>query len=217
MGCSPKPRIVPGQVFIVTGGLGVVPLPLIDVIAITERSALAHLAQADSLLLVRRDELERDLAVAQKEHEKLQARSNTPTLMNPNWQAKYSRGEINLDTYLQGDPEVRGTLIDSRRSSNRITRLLEQIQELSVADLVFSLPLPAYVDSARTNADGRFVVKIPANVPCVLVARGDRRTFDTTEHYRWFIRIPSTLDSAQVVMLNNDNFVGERSVASLLR
>jgi hypothetical protein len=84
----------------------------------------------------------------------------------------------------------------------------------------YFLDMPAGITSAKTNADGLFMMTIPRQGRFALAAHASRQVMDATEQYYWLVW--TSLDGAATkrVMLSNDNLttaVARESVITLPR
>ena len=73
--------------------------------------------------------------------------------------------------------------------------------------------LPAAVETAKTDADGRFQLSIPDEGDYVLVATASRVILDITERYYWMVKLDSR---ASKVALSNDNLTTSGGSESII-
>lgn len=69
----------------------------------------------------------------------------------------------------------------------------------------FLAALPAPTSSAKTDADGRCRLILPANEHWVLAANGSRQLLNTREEYVWIVDLPETQGAQVTLSLSNDN------------
>jgi hypothetical protein len=73
----------------------------------------------------------------------------------------------------------------------------------------FFAALPASVTTAKTDADGKFQLRLPSSGEFVLAARATRRVGEDFEVYFWLIGV--NVNGAATVILSNDNTTDEGS------
>lgn len=66
----------------------------------------------------------------------------------------------------------------------------------------------------KTDADGKFSVRVPRG-DMVIVARGERMVFGTSEKYHWAVKLNS-IDLKKHVYLSNDNLIETRCSSCML-
>jgi len=212
----PEFEMLSGEMFVVTQSRSAIRLPLVDVLAFEDSVATALVRERrslrDSLLASARAERPRVEAALRRTLAEI-ARMNGLT---PEWKAKYDRDEITFDEFITGDPAV--TRANERR--DQLQRRLGQLRQLvrgledDEAWAFANLPTPSAV--ARTNADGRFSMKLPIGRRFVLFATADRSIGLEDERYFWIVRLPQHVDSSESVLLNNDNMTNSSSPHSLV-
>jgi len=96
--------------------------------------------------------------------------------------------------------EVKKKLADTAR---RARSLLSSIETYRSQSFFFSdLPNPS--DSAKTDADGKFQLKVDQGTPYYLAAHATRSIVDSEEEYYWLTRVEPSSDQ-NTVLLSNDN------------
>ena len=95
-------------------------------------------------------------------------------------------------------------------------RTLEQIEPVRrIEALVRKLPQP--LSSCQSDADGGFVLRIPARHPVAIFARAKRVLPGGIENYLWLIRLPGETRSGMKLLLSNETMASGTSPLSLLR
>jgi len=209
-------RQVLGQIFVVTNSREAIRLPLVDVLAIAESTAVELVSQRlrarDSLTLV----VKSSLARARSDRDASTRWLVRTNGLTPEWEARHRRGEVDFDTFIAGDPAVKRETANQARLALEVARLSDQLRRLSETEEWAFGPLPQPLDSARTDADGKFLLTVPLRTDAVLFAKADRATLSSTEQYFWIVRVPASSDTTAPVLLSNDNMTRTSSPASLL-
>lgn len=75
--------------------------------------------------------------------------------------------------------------------------------------------LPPAVKVAKSNADGRFQMQVPAEGRYALLARAQRQVGDKAEKYFWALKLNTSGRNRISIMLSNDNMTSSKSPDSL--
>jgi len=216
---------VDGQVFVVTKGQSAVKLPLVT-IRVTQESAVARIRQQRRLALEAMnvklasgmEKAEGELDAASAAVVELQHLNNKVLecsyLMNPEteFDACYGRADMvaareRLKLVRAQLDEQDGTtrLAQARRT---ISLLLAEHARLEEANDLFAEVRNQAETLAKTDADGKFSVTLPATGRPVLIAEASRDVAGETERYRWVVRVPYKRAGDRLpIMLANDNLI----------
>jgi len=217
-GCaSPaKQDKVTGQMFIVTRGSENIRLGLVEVSAIRLDSLQAHIAGSarawnegpEVRQQKRIAEAKSLLAVAQKELRGAPARAQANEIA-------YIRGDIPTSKYMGGQAGYTATV---RMRVANLQKLLESYRAFagrgpSAGYLFRDLPQP--LATAKTDADGRFELMVPAGVPVAILAAATRETPGAVEKYHWMVRLNNSARQGTALLLSNDNLITQPAPQSL--
>jgi hypothetical protein len=216
---SRKPSVeLHGDVFIVTRGGENVKLGLVVVRAFPESTALAHLAnrrveiargpeRVDSLVAQVRRETEQarvEVSRTEKYHENLAAKMRG----RPFTPKEQSGLDAAWNNYLAALRRVENEDLEVRKARGRIAYF---------GSAAFYLEdLPAPTEEAKTDADGKFAIMLPANERYALAATASRLVIDRTEHYYWFVWVTCKPAGENRIFLSNDNLLTVPSSESLV-
>jgi prepilin-type N-terminal cleavage/methylation domain-containing protein len=121
--------------------------------------------------------------------------------------------------------QLRSRRDDLQRRRGLLQPLKEEVRKIGIsreaaADNFFravfaTFPSPAFV--AKTDADGKAVVRLNRDMPFLIWASCDRALPDgQVEQYNWLVRIPGGGSTKQTLFLSSDNLATQRSVLELL-
>lgn len=209
-------RSLTGQVFVVTNARQAVKLPLVDVFVVRESVAERHVkrrgAWADSV----RARIVADLAPITSELDSLEKQLRKWDGLSDEWKRKYEADEITFETFTAGDPTVKRAEQRAAALRARDTEVRSHLPDLSTGAIYFE-PMPAFLDSARTDAEGRFSLRVPSQERTVIFARTDRVVLSDVEHYYWVVREAPASEKGAPILLDNDNLTSSRSPLSLVK
>ena len=94
---------------------------------------------------------------------------------------------------------------------NEISSIRENYPVTQAALLVENAPEPVAV--TKTDADGRFTVRLYVGKDYIFYAHSDRRVGSATEHYAWVIKTVALKKPSDRIVLSNDNLAGVDSSA----
>lgn len=204
-------REILGQVFVVTKGRDNIKLALVSVKAFSERVATEHIRIKKSLAVERVS----SLSSAYDEAKQVAAVANAEKLIadgdyNNKQQAFMNlRARNTLEEFRQLK-EIAAAARSISRAADKASEqaqaaanvLRAQIEHYSSPEYYFD-QLPEAMMIAKTDADGRFSMRLPA-AKYILAAKSDRAIISSSESYHWLVTIDSVA-SNQSVMLSNDN------------
>jgi hypothetical protein len=213
--CGPTEVDVSGSVFIVTKGGDNVKLGLIKVTAIPETDAVAFI---DAKLEEGEQEQEKLLPLLQQaDAEYAEAKAT--------WDRAKEESRVAFDKAM-ANLRASGLQASWHAASDRGMQALEtsfdKSFELDAVRLRYSRwtsgsyyldGIPDGVASAKTDADGKFTLRLLGGKRYVLAASANRQIADNTEYYHWLVWVTPTSDGGPV-MLSNDNLVTSGSALS---
>jgi len=199
MGCSPD-RQVSGQVFVVTKGRENVKMGLVRIHAVTAEQ-LAPIA-AELLKTYKQADLKERQALAQQVADLAALRQFETEL------GALQPAGLNL-------PEFRAWREESaQRRSSVAARDTESTDSPATLELRASLFARLPAAAGKTDADGRFNLKLKSSGKVWLLAQAERTTGKDTEHYFWAHAVKDGRDT-NPVLLSNDSLV-ERGLQGFL-
>ena len=105
-----------------------------------------------------------------------------------------------------------------RQLKSRIETLTLEANAIprSIVDIVFA-NLPVAQETTKSDADGKFSLKIPSGSRVAIAARAERSTGGQKEKYEWLLWVSlKSGEQKKTIMLSNDNLVDEGSSDSVL-
>lgn len=179
-----------------------------DVIS-SEKSALSireqELNSNSNPYIISDDEVASEYGTSQQQTEKVKQRKLQQQLQAVKQQiAKYepliedARNKLNAAEKQLSDLKSQA-LINQQKISNLFSEgaLYEDVPESSVKTV--------------TDADGKFILKLPTSGKFAIAAHSDRRVFDSTERYYWLIWTSLNGQDSKQIMLSNQNMIGQDS------
>ncbi len=198
---SPELRRLRGQIFIVTNARANVRLGMVTVSAVREAEVRAYLdakakdaAEQTTRLEVALASAERAVAVSQvavRAAKKADEREWRQFLEHPSMpynSAEYQRA-------------IRAAEKHRDENAVAVARVQRQLSLLGTSEYLCS-SIPAGAASAKSDADGRFTLDVPAGEEIVLAAQASRQVFGTSETYCWLVK-----PTGEETLLSNDNQV----------
>lgn len=208
------PRKLAGDVFIVTKSGESVKLGLVLVSAWPESTVLKHIARVRTEAIDQLVPLERELKQARQQVDAADAERAAAVRA---WDAlPWPKNSSDTEGFEARDRANRRM----RRAEAVLSAARQTVQAVQARiDAVGSIPfvflgIPPSQWSAKTDADGRFQMEIPATGAFVVVATARRELINNTEEYYWIVRVPAT--DGQRLFLSNDNLAGIGATESLL-
>jgi hypothetical protein len=211
---STSARTVDGQVFIVTAGGPAIKLALVQVAAVSQSDIQKHIADIDATLAEERAKIDATVA------ELTQAIQRDRRSLGP---AKWEGGKGGFGWWMMRGPG-RGKngasewpkfhAIEQRLAKNeeRVSEPRSR-QKYLYSAAPYLAALPAAVETAKTDADGRFQLSIPDEGDYVLVATASRVILDITERYCWMVKVDRR---ASKITLSNDNLTTSGGSESII-
>jgi hypothetical protein len=211
---STSARTIDGQVFIVTAGGLAIKLALVQVAAVSQSDVQKHIADIDASLAEEREKIDATVA------ELTQAIQRDRRSLGP---AKWAGGKGGFGWWMMEGPG-RGKngatewpkfhAIEQRLAKNE-ERASEprSRQKYLYSAAPYLADLPPAVETAKTDADGRFQLSVPDEGDYVLVASASRLVLNVTEKYCWMVKLDSR---ASKVTLSNDNLTTSGSSDSIV-
>lgn len=202
-GCGTKERDIAGQVFIVTGGGYNVKLALVNVNFFSENVILDHLKKRHESGVAQQTALLPALADAHSDREGALARlrkanATVATLM----ESPQTSGRID---YRALKAELDAAIVAAKQSQEKAKEIQAKFDYFTGgAFLIDGMPVP--LAAAKTDADGKFGIKLRAG-KYVVVATAGRSLGTSEEKYYWLVKTDTSTQD-QSLMLSNDNLVG---------
>ncbi|MBI3879885.1 MAG: hypothetical protein HY301_07440 [Verrucomicrobia bacterium] len=82
--------------------------------------------------------------------------------------------------------------------------------------VIYFAGLPEPVSTAKTDADGKFSLKLPAKTRFAIAAEAERTTPAGRESYNWLVWVSVDDDKGKSIMLSNDNLFAANSSESVV-
>jgi hypothetical protein len=222
--CSRETEIS-GEAFIVTQGAGTYKLGLVEVSVISEKALQPLIASMSNDAEVAR--LKQDWDQSMEETRNAFRRVN-------DLQTQYDRQKQSVESALGSRnlellEQAKGTAYDMQSTAathdsavanreaalDRATKALMALNAAAGAERYFaSLPKP--VATATTDADGKFIVKLPTRERYAIAARSTRKVGDKDENYFWLIWVQGD-GSPKKIMLSNNNTTDSGSPDSAIK
>jgi hypothetical protein len=215
--CGSRERRVNGDVFIVTQSgesvkLGLVQVQVLPYEAVKKAVESAR-QEADREIAKLQPSLQRARADVQAAEAALQKRKAETEFAEARFYRNISSATLRATSQAR-DRELAATeaLSDARR----------QLAEVEAAEIkqrlgpVYFARLPKPIASTKTDADGRFELKVEREHPIVLAAYATRRIMDRTETYYWLIKYSLEGRDQARLFLSTDNVSTAGSKDSLI-
>ena len=196
--CAEEMRTIEGQVFIRTQGAETIKLSLVEVQLFDEKSMAAAV------------ERKRKAAVSIDEYFQLMKREAAEAERHAEDANKRAQ---RLDPFSDGTTAIKKAAVRAHIVAGfRSIDAEEKAYYPRSADYYFS-GLPKPLQTTKTDADGKFVFKMPIG-SYVLAAISSRETGEKTEKYHWMVKVAA--DVANKIMLANDNLSSSGSPDSII-
>jgi hypothetical protein len=112
--------------------------------------------------------------------------------------------------------EMRQQTASLESEISNLNQLLDQSQAIAVRTFFSGLEKAGGFVAAKTDADGKFDIKMPQDLDqCVLAANGTRTAGEEEEEYFWFVKPEFDSDGVAKVLLSNDSLVDSQSLEGL--
>lgn len=147
--------------------------------------------------------------------EQLEAQMSLATGLE-RYKIKDQIGRLNRITVTPETMERSRTHIALSRSLDKIDSLpLEHFDEDNSERTIgcYFNDLPPALDGTLTDADGRFVLKLPRIGQFAVFAKSSREIGDKMETYYWLIRVSADGNDSKQLLLSNNNLVKEAALA----
>jgi hypothetical protein len=180
---SQKNSGVSGQVFVVTKGGQTFKLPIIEVNAIPEKVITQYIAS-------RQQTRQEQIAILQPKVDTLKTESK-------------NLEEIYMGSSMFKDPEHETKHQAWKSKVNEFINVRVELDEV-LSDGYFFVAMPPSKATAKTDADGKFKLSLPAG-KYALAAFGSRHIAGDIERYHWLVWV--TVPSKGDIMLSNDNMM----------
>jgi hypothetical protein len=209
-GCdSNSPGELSGQVFIVTEGAVNFKLGLVEVTAIPQKDVLAFIAK-------KKGEVESVKASLMKKYE---AAERAYDIAHNRWSkvtTAYTNA-LNSDAP-ENDQHVLGEAFEVRSAEYRNARSERDVAETDYKTFptagYFFEGIPNGIATSTTDADGKFLIKIPRTERYMLAAHASRQVLDKKEEYYWLVNVSLDGAPSKSIMLSNNNLFKPDSASS---
>jgi len=112
--------------------------------------------------------------------------------------------------------ELRQQTASVESEVSALDQMLGQSQAVAVRTFFNELGKAGGFVAAKTDADGKFDIKMPKDLDqCVLAANGTRTAGGEEEEYFWFVKPEFDSDGVAKVLLSNDSLVASQSLEGL--
>lgn len=95
---------------------------------------------------------------------------------------------------------------DAQPQQTELSRLLDAVADVGSPGYYFDA-LPAGIYATKTDADGKFAIRLPRTGRCAVVARATREVGGDMEVYYWMVWA-SCASLPEQLLLSNDNMLG---------
>lgn len=233
-GCSREGEIS-GEVFIVTKGRENVKLGLVEIRAIPENDVFTYLHNAEKQrngelqkIASEREGLRQTLERAQKDlEEDLKDIDRQYEAAKNAYDRRWDNFDKTIYEKVKNAYDARVKERDGRKKAlqtveHRVADLgireqtlrmeLQQRRTMSARPLESEFEsLPSGIASAVSNAEGKFLIKLPRHGRFLLAAKTSRSLFQTEEHYCWLVWVSLDGQPAKSVILANHNLASGMS------
>jgi len=211
--CGPNERELTGQVFIVTQGGDNKKLGLVEVLAFPENNSevLTYFKTSHAALVARRPPAEAAYNASKTAYEEARDRDSQ--------EEKTIKHLLDFARDPYKDLSARRAALSSasahtkrfEKTTQEVALLRKQLtdaidtQIFWLSSELYFQKLPTHLATAKTktDADGKFSMKLPAG-RYVVAAAATRKVSDKEEKYFWLIRVDTSARN-ESVMLSNDN------------
>lgn len=109
--------------------------------------------------------------------------------------------------------EIMQSYINAKKLQ-RTNKLLDekQSQYVSIESYFDDLSFPKGVATTDTDAEGKFILKLPKAGRYAIVARSERKVIDSTEKYYWLIGLDVNENNSNTIILSNNNMFTTESL-----
>jgi len=112
--------------------------------------------------------------------------------------------------------QLRQQIASLESEISSLNQLLDQSQAIAVRTFYSELEKAGGFVAAKTDADGKFDIKMPPDLSeCVLAANGTRTAGSEEEEYFWFLKPEFDSDGLSKVLLSNDSLIDAQSLDGL--
>jgi hypothetical protein len=184
-----KETEVSGEIFVVTEGAGNYKLGLVQVSVIPEEIIKKHLESVNGYVVQK-------TAAAQSGFNEVKQQYDTETQNFANLERGFYNGR-------NGVAEMEKSADKSEEIGKTLTTALGKLQ-LELAGKSFFENLPLGITTATTNADGKFMLKVPKAGKYAIVAYSQRKVADKTEEYYWMNWLEVNGEPKAIMFSNNN-------------
>jgi hypothetical protein len=190
---------------------------LVTVSAVPESVMLAHIVQKDRLISQIQAEMGDSITTAEQDLE----RTQKAAVRAESTYAKVVRtagADLMLGERKALD-QASAALAQAPRRVEAAKRHLSTVRErysyYGSSEFYFE-GLPPGVSVAKTDADGKFTMRLPADQRFALAAKASRQILGTIEQYYWLIWVTCREGETTRVFLSNDNLLTVPSAESVV-
>jgi hypothetical protein len=204
---------IDGEVFIVTMGGESIKLGLVGVrlySMTTLRPFLKKLATDQAKELA---SLEPQIAAIPGKISQLQAAYDRASDAKETALLDISEMDSRYKAAMDAAPRAEAALDAATKMGNQLTGEYRYVT--SVKYYIERLPAP--FRTTKTNSDGRFSMKIPADGEFAISATATRYVGEVAELYLWLLRVRAQPGQSQTIMLSNDNATSSGNQDSLIQ
>ncbi|MCX5815129.1 MAG: hypothetical protein NTX75_02655, partial [Proteobacteria bacterium] len=196
-GCTRECQLE-GEAFIVTKGRQNVRLGLVEVRAIPEKEILEF--------------VEKKKATAKEELPKIKSEyENCKKNLDAAWsvqraiQKKCLEGHSleECESAIKQHPKAKAA---SSKRWTEYSNALEKYAYYYRGDFLFD-NIPEGIAKVKTDADGKFAIMLKQDSKYALIARADRKIYNNTEKYYWFVWVNTEKYKTKKIFLSNDNLL----------
>lgn len=203
----PAPATVNGQVFVVTKGGLSIKLALVHVFAVPEAEVKARLSSPAREAIERSDKILAEHLAASKAAEAAQALAAGAAKRRADAQRAWESAPISAidvsDRLSAAVAAAEKSLEPYRAARARADKALDAFLAMDSLQAV-EAAARAVTHTAKTDADGKFSLKVPGAGKYLLFARAQRLAGSVTEKYDWLVWVDAAATPVDV-MLSNDN------------
>jgi len=204
-----------GDVFIVTQGAQNFKLGLVEVRAIPD-------ADMKNFLAARAISAEPEIAKRQKEYDtiKQQYDSATANYSDARNETEDARKALDEGTTSDSAGQQFRNALQARDKLERESDKLKTVSDIkpkldaaesnlreAISPVPFFVDMPKGIATATTDADGKFLIKLPISGKFALVAHASRQAIGVKEEYYWIVWTSLEGQSSRQVMLSNNNLL----------
>jgi len=202
-----------GDVFIVTEGAQNLKLGLVEVKAIPEADMKKFIGEKKKIIAPEVERLQQEYNEIKQQHDLAykefrqlsQALSDVEKAMSedsfgsPSYNNYRSKGD-----QLVKEMSAKAKVEDDLRKKLKVAE--KNLNEAKSPSRYFA-DMPNPLTTVTTDADGKFVMKLPSRERFALAARASRQVGDSKEEYYWLVWFSLDGESSKTIMLSNNNLL----------